>query len=49
MNPQIRHAQRACESAKATQAVVVFIDKAKRLTARNRRRRLTGFPAPIHA
>lgn len=28
MNPQIRHAQRACESAKATQAVVVFIDKA---------------------
>lgn len=27
MNPQIRHAQRACESAKARQAVVVFIDE----------------------
>lgn len=26
MNPQIRHAQRACEAAKARQAVVVFID-----------------------
>jgi len=27
MNPQIRHAQRACEAAKARQAVVVFIDE----------------------
>jgi len=26
MNPQIRHAQRACEAANARQAVVVFID-----------------------
>lgn len=26
MNPQVRHAQRACEAAKARQAVVVFID-----------------------
>jgi len=27
MNPQIRHVQRACEAAKARQAVVVFIDE----------------------
>ena len=27
MNPQIRHAQRACEAAKARQAVIVFIDE----------------------
>ena len=27
MNPQIRHAQRACEAAKARQAVTVFIDE----------------------
>ena len=27
MNPRIRHAQRACEAAKARQAVVVFIDE----------------------
>jgi hypothetical protein len=27
VNPQIRHAQRACEAAKARQAVVVFIDE----------------------
>jgi len=27
MNPQVRHAQRACEAAKARQAVVVFIDE----------------------
>ena len=27
MNPQIRHAQRACEAAKARQTVVVFIDE----------------------
>lgn len=27
MNPQIRHAQRACEAAKARQAIVVFIDE----------------------
>lgn len=26
MNPQIRHAQRACEAAKARQVVVVFFD-----------------------
>jgi hypothetical protein len=28
MNPQVRHAKRACEAAKARQAVVVFIDEA---------------------
>lgn len=27
MNPQIRHAQRACEAAKARQAVVVWFDE----------------------
>jgi hypothetical protein len=27
VNPQIRHAQRACEAAKATQAVVVWFDE----------------------
>lgn len=27
MNPQIRHVQRACEAAKARQAVAVFIDE----------------------
>jgi len=27
VNPQVRHAQRACEAAKARQAVVVFIDE----------------------
>jgi len=27
VNPKIRHAQRACEAAKARQAVVVFIDE----------------------
>lgn len=27
MNPQIRHAQRACEVAKARQAVVVWFDE----------------------
>jgi len=27
MNPQIRHVQRACEAAKARQAVTVFIDE----------------------
>ena len=27
MNPQVRHAQRACEAAKARQTVVVFIDE----------------------
>ena len=30
MNPQVRHAQRACEAAKARQAVVVFIDEVGR-------------------
>lgn len=28
MNPQVRHAQRACEAAKARQAVVVWFDEA---------------------
>jgi hypothetical protein len=28
MNPRIRHVQRACEAAKARQAVTVFIDEA---------------------
>lgn len=27
MNPQVRHAQRACEAAKARQAVVVWFDE----------------------
>ena len=27
MNPKVIHAQRACEAAKARQAVVVFIDE----------------------
>ena len=27
MNPQIRHAQRACEAAKARQAIVVWFDE----------------------
>lgn len=28
MNPQVRHAQRACEAAKARQAVIVWFDEA---------------------
>jgi hypothetical protein len=32
MNPQIRHAQRACEAAKARQAVVVWFDEHRHAT-----------------
>jgi hypothetical protein len=34
MNPQVRHAQRACEAAKARQSAMTAADKARRMHAR---------------